>query len=153
MGGLRGPEGVFRLILPHYSPADLEQIIRWEHPGAQRDENAFADLAELTRAYFNGKKVDFTSIACDMPAPSTLSGKALAVCRRIPHGQTRSYGSIAEEIISPDSARAVAAALGKNSVPLLIPCHRVTYSGGRVGGFSAPGGVELKTRMLNLEKG
>jgi methylated-DNA-[protein]-cysteine S-methyltransferase len=152
MGATAGNEGILQIVLPHYSPTDLEQVIRWENPGAVRDEKPFAALAELARAYFNGKKTDFASVAVAMPAPATLSGKVLAVCRAIPHGQTRSYGSIATEIGNPDAARAVASALGKNPIPLVVPCHRVVYSDGRPGGFSSPGGVELKLRMLALER-
>ena len=152
MGAAAGTEGILRIVLPHYSPADLEQVLRWEHPGAARDEKPFAALAELARDYFNGKKVDFASVVCAMPPASTLSGRVLAACRRIPYGQTRSYGSIAEELGAPDAARAVAAALGKNPIPLVVPCHRVVYADGRPGGFSSPGGVDLKLKMLALER-
>ena len=154
MGAVCGPAGIVRIILPHYSPTDLDQVIRWEHPGAQRNERdkAIERLIELSRAYFNGRKVDFAEVPVAIGAAGTLGGKVLATCRRIPYGQTRSYGSIAEEIGAPDSARAVAAALGKNPTPLVVPCHRVTYADGRPGGFSSPGGVELKMRMLAMEK-
>jgi methylated-DNA-[protein]-cysteine S-methyltransferase len=152
MGAAAGTEGILRIVLPHYSPADLEQVLRWEHPGAARDEKPFAALTELARDYFNGKKADFASISCAMPPGTTLSGRVLAACRRIPYGQTRSYGSIAEELGAPDAARAVAAALGKNPIPLVVPCHRVVYADGRPGGFSSPGGVDLKLKMLALER-
>jgi methylated-DNA-[protein]-cysteine S-methyltransferase len=152
MGAVAGPEGIVKITLPHYSPSDLEQVLRWENPGATRDDKPFEKLAELARAYFNKQSVDFAEVACVMHSPSTLTGKVLAACRKIPYGQTRSYGSLAKEIDAPDAARAVAAALGKNPVPLVVPCHRVTYSDGRPGGFSAAGGVALKLRMLALEK-
>ena len=155
MGAVCGPSGIISIVLPHYSPADLDEVIRWEHPGALRDERdkAIEKLIELSRAYFNGRKVDFAGVPCVLPAAGTLGGKVLAACRRIPYGQTRSYGSIAVEIGAPDAARAVAAALGRNPTPLVVPCHRVTYADGRPGGFSSPGGVELKMRMLAMEKG
>lgn len=152
MGGVIGPQGILRIVLPHYSPADLEQLLRWEHPAAARDQKPFEALAQLARDYFNGRKADFASLPCAMPPASTLGGKVLAACRRIPYGQTRSYGSLAEEIGAPDSSRAVAAALGKNPIPLVVPCHRVVYADGRPGGFSSPGGVELKLKMLAMEK-
>jgi methylated-DNA-[protein]-cysteine S-methyltransferase len=152
MGAVWGPEGIVKVLLPHYSPSDLDAVLRWENPAAAKDEKPFARLVELSRAYFNGQKVDFTEVACSLPQPSTLTGKVLAACRKIPYGQTRSYGSIAQEIGAPDASRAVAAALGKNPVPLVVPCHRVVYSDGRSGGFSSPGGVELKLRMLAIEK-
>jgi len=154
MGAVAGPEGIVKVVLPHYSPTDLEQVLRWENPGAARDDKQtpFEKLAELARAYFNQRSVDFAEVLCAMPSPSTLTGQVLAACRRIPYGQTRSYGAIAKEIGAPDSPRAVAAALGRNPIPLVVPCHRVVYSDGRAGGFSSPGGVALKLRMLAIEK-
>jgi methylated-DNA-[protein]-cysteine S-methyltransferase len=154
MGAVAGPQGIIKILLPHYSPTDLEQVLRWENPGASRDDKQgpFEKLADLARAYFNKQSVDFAEVLCVMPSPSTLTGRVLAACRRIPYGQTRSYGAIAKEIDAPDAARAVASALGKNPIPLVVPCHRVVYSDGRGGGFSSPGGVELKLRMLASEK-
>jgi methylated-DNA-[protein]-cysteine S-methyltransferase len=152
MGGAWGDRGLIRLVLPHYSPADLDQILAWEHPGAKKDDKPFARLIELCRAYFAGGAADFAEIPCAMPEAASLSGTVLAACRKIPYGRTRSYSSLAEEIGSPDAARAVAAALGRNRIPLVVPCHRVLYADGRLGGFSAPGGAELKQRMLDLER-
>lgn len=152
MGGVMGEAGLRRIILPHYQLNDLLQLLAWEHPGTVRDDKPFEPLITLCRDYFNGKATDFSSVECDMPAESTLSGLVLRQCRQIAYGQTRSYLAIAELIKHPESARPVAAALGKNTMPLVIPCHRVTYSDGRLGGFSAPGGVEVKKRMLDLER-
>jgi methylated-DNA-[protein]-cysteine S-methyltransferase len=152
MGAVASSEGILKILLPHYSPTDLEQVLRWENPGAVRDDKPFEKLVELSRAYFNKQSIDFAQIVCVMPAPSTLSGRVLAACRKIPYGQSRSYGAIAKEIGSPDASRAVAGALGRNPLPLVVPCHRVVYSDGRPGGFSSPGGVDLKLRMLASEK-
>lgn len=153
MGAVAGPGGLRRVELPHYQPSDLNDLLKWHHPGARRDEEPLGRLIELCSAYFNGRAVDFSQIACDLPAAGTFGGKVLRACRTILHGQTRSYVSLADQIGAPDSARAVAAALGRNPVPLVVPCHRVIYADGRAGGFSAPGGVELKRRMLQLEAG
>ena len=68
-----------------------------------------------------------------------------------PCGEVRTYGEIAQEIGDPGAARAVGAALGRNPVPIIIPCHRVLGSAGKSGGFSAPGGTETKFRMLEIE--
>jgi len=152
MGAAACEGGLCRVILPHYQLNDIEQLLAWEHPTATRDDARFEILAGLTRDYFNGKCADFGQIACLMPRETTLGGKVLAACRKIPYGKTMTYGALATLIGAPDSARAVAAALGKNEIPLVIPCHRVTYSGGGPGGFSAPGGVDLKLRMLSLER-
>ncbi len=106
----------------------------------------------LTRDYFNGKSVGFDEVACDLPAESTLGGLVLRACRKIGYGKTTSYHMLAEAIGRADAARAVAAALGKNAIPLVVPCHRITYADGGLGGFSAPGGVETKRKMLDMEK-
>lgn len=152
MGAVASASGLRRIVLPHYQPKDLEQLLAWEHQGSIRDAKPFETFGQLSQAYFSARRVDFSAIACDMPAEGTLGGKVLRACRQIPYGSTRNYGYLAEQIGQPDAARAVAAALGKNSLPLVIPCHRVTYADGRLGGFSAPGGTALKQRMLDLEK-
>ncbi len=140
-----------RVVLPHYQMNDLAQLLAWEHAGAVQDQQPFERLIELTVEYFRGRRVDFSEIDCELPAAHTFTGKVLRVCRTIPYGQTRSYGQLARQTGGADAARAVATALGKNPLPLVVPCHRVTYSDGGSGGFSAPGGVALKQRMLSLE--
>lgn len=152
MGAAATETGICRVVLPGYQTDELAAMLAWEHPQAVADESAFAELVVLSRDYFNGKVADFAAVACDLPAERTFAGKVLRACRTIPYGQTRSYHLVAEMIGSGDSARAVAAALGRNPVPLIVPCHRVIYADGRAGGFSCPGGTELKQRMLRLEQ-
>lgn len=73
-------------------------------------------------------------------------------CMSIPPGETRSYGWIARRIGRPGAARAVGSALGKNPFAPTVPCHRVISSDGSLGGFSAPGGLKTKARLLAAEK-
>ena len=73
-------------------------------------------------------------------------------CMRIPEGQTRSYKWIAQQIGRPGAVRAVGSALGKNPFAPVVPCHRVIKSDGTMGGFSAPGGVSAKIKLLKKEK-
>ena len=151
LGAVAAPAGLRRIVLPHYQPDDLAELLAWEHPGAARDDRPFQQIIQLSRDYFNAKRVDFGVVACDLPGPESFSGRVLRACRAIPYGQTRSYVALADQIGRADAARAVAAALGKNPIPLVIPCHRVIYADGRLGGFSAAGGAALKRRMLDLE--
>ena len=72
--------------------------------------------------------------------------------QKIPRGETRSYKDLALAIGSPNAARAVANACGKNPFPIVMPCHRVIKSDGNLGGFSAKGGVILKKKLLKFEK-
>ncbi len=71
--------------------------------------------------------------------------------RQVGYGETVSYGELAERSGSPRAARAVGTVMATNRIPLILPCHRVLGSAGRIGGFSAPQGIDLKRRMLDLE--
>ncbi len=150
VGALHGPKGLKRLVLPHYQLDELRQLLAWEHKGATEDRAAFTDLIDRTVAYFGGEVVEFDDIECDLPRG--FPGQVLLEARKIRYGETCSYGWLAKRIGREDAARPSAAALGKNTIPLVVPCHRITYSDGSAGGFSAPGGVALKQRMLDLEK-
>jgi methylated-DNA-[protein]-cysteine S-methyltransferase len=151
MGGVAGADGLRVIVLPHYQADELAQLLAWEHPGSVPEEAPFAQVIELSRKYFNGQAVDFSDLPCDLPGERAFAGIVLRACRRIAYGQTTTYGQMAKEMGRPEASRAVAGALAKNPLPLVVPCHRVTYSGGGLGGFSAPGGVDVKRRMLALE--
>jgi len=155
MGAAAGTGGLRRVILPHYQTDQIAELLAWEFPEAACDEGPFAELIGLSRDYFNGKVVEFGAVGCEVLSRGTFGAKVLGACRTIPYGRTRSYGSLAEQLRRPEAARATAAALSRNPVPLVIPCHRVIYADGRTGGFSAPGGPgseALKKRLLDLEK-
>ena len=77
--------------------------------------------------------------------------RVYAEARRIPPGQTRSYGELARELGEPTAARAVGQALGRNPFAPLVPCHRILAAGSQAGGFSAPGGLATKLRLLQME--
>ena len=153
IGAVASKNGLTRLVLPHYIMQDLRELLAWEHKGAKLDEKPFEQLIELTRDYFKSasNRPDFSQVACDLPPESKFTGKVLRACREIPYGKTMSYSQLALAIKAEDGARAVAGALSRNPIPLIVPCHRVTYADGTPGGFSAPGGVNLKAKMLTLE--
>ncbi|MGD9805359.1 MAG: methylated-DNA--[protein]-cysteine S-methyltransferase, partial [Hyphomicrobiaceae bacterium] len=75
-----------------------------------------------------------------------------AEARRIPWGETVTYGDLARALGQPGAARAVGQAMGRNPVPIIMPCHRVLASGSALRGFSAPGGIATKQRLLELER-
>ncbi|NQU75006.1 MAG: methylated-DNA--[protein]-cysteine S-methyltransferase [Planctomycetes bacterium] len=151
MGGVYGPDGLRRIELPHYYPDDLLDLLKWEHPGARIDDAAFAELADLCSDYFNRRAVDFSTVRCDLSGCGPFAQKILTACRKVPYGQTRSYSALAGLAGEPGKARPAAQALGKNPIPLVIPCHRIVLAAGRLGGFSAPGGIQLKSRLIELE--
>jgi methylated-DNA-[protein]-cysteine S-methyltransferase len=97
-------------------------------------------------------KTDLTDIALDLSAVPAFNRKVYDVARAIPPGQTMTYGEIAKRIGAlPQEAREVGAALGKNPVAIIVPCHRVLAANGKMGGFSATGGVDTKRRILEIE--
>lgn len=152
MGGVLGPKGLRRIILPHYAMGDLRDLLAWEHQGAAADDGAFESVAGLCREYFNGGRPDFRAVDCDLSVVGPFARVILSTCREIPFGQTRSYTQLALMAGEDGKQRAAAQALGANPIPLVIPCHRVTAAGGGLGGFSAAGGTDLKKRMLDFER-
>ena len=111
------------------------------------NEKPFAAARQQLEEYFAGERKDF-----DLPLH--LSGtdfqvRVLEELQRIPYGETTTYGAIAERIGRPKAVRAVGAANGRNPIPIIIPCHRVIGSSGKLTGFG--GGLDTKEELLRLE--
>jgi len=98
-----------------------------------------------------GEKRDFSAVALDMDGVPEFHQKVYAVARTIPAGATLTYGDIATRLGDRTVAREVGEAMGQNPFPIIVPCHRVLAAGGKVGGFSAAGGVTTKLRLLDIE--
>jgi len=121
-------------------------------PGAPSPPPEFVQkIIDRVRQHLQGELQDFRDIPVDLTGSGEFAQKVLAATRAIPTGHTTTYAEMAKELQSPGAARAVGQALGKNPIPLLIPCHRILAAGGKSGGFSAPGGVATKSRLLQLE--
>ena len=104
------------------------------------------------RRYFEGEAIDFADLELDLAGASDFFQQVYAAARSIGWGHTTTYGALARELgAPPQAARDVGEAMAQNPVPLIIPCHRVLAAGGKLGGFSAPGGATTKLRMLELE--
>ncbi|MSR58990.1 MAG: methylated-DNA--[protein]-cysteine S-methyltransferase [Planctomycetaceae bacterium] len=108
-------------------------------------------LRERLIRYASGKTVTFDDIQLDLPQGTQFQKRVLAMTRKIPYGQTLTYGDLADRAGSPRAARAVGSVMASNRFPIVIPCHRVVASGGKLGGFSAPQGIDLKARLLAME--
>jgi methylated-DNA-[protein]-cysteine S-methyltransferase len=102
-------------------------------------------------ALLHGEKRDLSAVALDMEGVPQFNQDVYAVARTIPAGATLSYGDIATRLGDRSVAREVGEALGQNPFPIIVPCHRVLAAGGKVGGFSAAGGVTTKLRLLDIE--
>ncbi len=113
-----------------------------------RDRDAVAFALEELDAYFAGTLNRFTA-PIDLRGVTDFTRRVLRATRAIPFGRLRSYGDVAQRIGSPGASRAVGGALGRNPIPIIVPCHRVIASGGRIGGFT--GGVATKRALLRIE--
>jgi methylated-DNA-[protein]-cysteine S-methyltransferase len=113
-------------------------------PAIQRAVDAIVTLLA-------GRKADLTVIDCDVSTVDAFAAQVYTAARAIPPGETLTYGAIAEQLGDRLLARQVGQALGRNPLPIIVPCHRVMGANGRLTGFSANGGVELKLRMLAIE--
>ena len=102
-------------------------------------------------ALLRGEKRDLSDVTIDADDLPEFNRKVYDIARTIPPGSTLTYGEIAERLGDKLLARDVGQALGKNPIPLIVPCHRVLAAGGKTGGFSAPGGVISKLRLLTIE--
>lgn len=102
-------------------------------------------------ALLEGEAIDLTFIRCDLAGLNPFAAKIYATARALAPGETTTYGAIAAETGDKNDARKVGYVLGRNPFPIIVPCHRVLGAGGRLTGFSAPGGVDLKLRMLEIE--
>ena len=102
-------------------------------------------------ALMRGDAVDLRFIAIDLDGLPDFHQRVYDIARTIPPGVTLTYGEVAKRVGDPGSARAVGQALGRNPIPVIVPCHRVLAAGGKTGGFSAPGGSATKLNLLAIE--
>ena len=123
----------------------VPDIVEAAPPAAVRD--AIAAIAALV----GGEGRDLSAIPLDMDDIAAFPRGVYEVARTIRPGQTLTYGEIATRLGDPLQARAVGEALGRNPFAIVVPCHRVLAAGGRLGGFSANGGVVTKLRLLQIE--
>ncbi len=150
------PAGLRRVIIP--SGAAREKIalaLSREFPGAEKIPRSSHDaLVEeavgMLRGYFSGKATE-ADLPINLDGLTAFQRRVLRAAKKIPYGETRTYSQIATAVGSPRAARAVGSALGRNPLPIIVPCHRVIGASG-LGGFSAPGGLRLKRRLLTLEQ-
>jgi methylated-DNA-[protein]-cysteine S-methyltransferase len=113
------------------------------------DRGAFPKVVDQLEAYFAGELTDFD---VDLEMPGTpFQQRVWAALRRIPYGETRSYGQIAAQIGNPGASRAVGLANRRNPVAIIVPCHRVIGASGQLTGFG--GGIGRKRALLELEGG
>jgi methylated-DNA-[protein]-cysteine S-methyltransferase len=146
--------GVTRFQLPTKDAGSTERLLLRRlsdaRPGTPTPE--VADAIAAVKRYFAGEEIDFSGVKLDLGEQDAFFNQIYAAAREIAWGNTTTYGALAKQLgAGPEAARDVGQAMARNPVALIIPCHRVLAAGGKIGGFSAPGGSTAKARMLELE--
>ena len=148
VGVLGSAKGLRRLTLPRHSAQEVGQLLSDSIGHSVFSAHQFKDLMERLRVYFGGGKVAFPD-ELDFSGATPFQREVWEATRLIPYGETRSYAWVAVQIKKPRAVRAVGQALGRNPLPIIVPCHRVVASDGKLGGYG--GGLEMKRYLLNLE--
>ena len=146
--------GIVRGWLPAESEVSIRGSVARRCPEAIEAEPPpfAAEAIEGVRALMADGATDLSAVQLDEADIPPLHSRVYAISRAIPPGETLTYGELAERLGDKNLAREVGRALGLNPFPPIVPCHRILAASGRTGGFSAPGGVDTKMRLLNLEK-
>ena len=148
VGILASKKGLLGTTLPQHSAQEACQLLGNSVNQGAWSPHLFDDLMERLKLDFSSHKITFPD-RLDLSAATPFQRKVWETTRLIPYGETRSYLWVAEQIKRPGAVRAVGQALGRNPLPVVIPCHRVIASDGRLGGFG--GGVEVKQYLLHME--
>ncbi len=143
--------GLCRIYLPLETRGDVKQRICHEFQGAREQAGLMSKLATNLKRFFKGEQVEF-DVRLDWSGWNSFEVDVWRACRLIPYAETGSYKSLADRLGRPGAARAVGTAMGRNPFPIVVPCHRVVKSDGTLGGYSGPGGVSFKRRLLDMER-
>jgi methylated-DNA-[protein]-cysteine S-methyltransferase len=149
-----GEAGVCGLMLPGASRERTLASLRRRHARACEGAPtvAIAEAITAVQSLLSGQRTALDFIVLDLSGVPDFHRRVYEAARRIEAGRTCTYGDLAEELGEPGAARAVGQALGANPFAIIVPCHRVLAAGGASGGFSAPGGVDTKLRLLEIER-
>ncbi len=148
-----GSRGLLGVQLPETTEKATRARIAKRFPDAQEVAPPAAVQAAIDGmiALLAGERRDLADIAIDDDGVPQFNQRVYKIVRRVPPGQTITYGEIAEKIGDKALARAVGQAMGENRCPIVMPCHRVLAASGKPGGFSASGGVVTKLKLLTIE--
>jgi methylated-DNA-[protein]-cysteine S-methyltransferase len=145
--------GITGVQLPEKSEQATRRRVLRRYPGARETPSAedVQRVIDSIGALLRGERAELSDAGLDIGAVSEFNRRVYDVTRGIRPGATLSYGEIAERLGDRTLAREVAQALSENPYPIIVPCHRVLAAGGKMGGFSGPGGVRTKLRLLSIE--
>lgn len=154
-GGIAwGDFGIVGIQLPEPSVAKSRARLKRRFRDASEAEppGDITEAIEAMQALLRGEPSDLSAVRLDMRRVPEFAQQVYAFARGVPAGETVTYGDIAKGLGDPLLARDVGQALARNPFPIVVPCHRVLAAGGKLGGFSAAGGVDTKQRLLAIER-
>jgi methylated-DNA-[protein]-cysteine S-methyltransferase len=144
--------GLVRLQLPDASAAKTRTLLlRGIEAEEAHPPDALTTAVAALQRYFTGVPTEFAAVPLDFTGIAAFPRRLYAEMRKLRWGETLTYGELAARVGTPGAAQAVGRAMGANPLPVIIPCHRVLASHGKLGGFSAPGGGRTKLRLLEME--
>lgn len=146
-------KGLIGAYLPEPDPQTVRTAFARKFPGSVEaaPPPAIASVIGQIVALMRGEKVDMSDAPIDLGRVPKFNAKVYEITRRIPAGETLTYGQIAVQLGDKLLSQQVGAALGRNPWPIVVPCHRVTAANGKLGGFSARGGADTKLKLLAIE--
>jgi methylated-DNA-[protein]-cysteine S-methyltransferase len=146
--------GIAGVDLPAGSEEKTRARLIRRFPEAQEAKPApeIQKIIDEVVALIAGEKIDFSHVTLDHAPLPEFSKRIYEIVRTIPIGHTLTYGDIAKKLGDVSLSREVGQAMGKNPTPIIMPCHRVVAASGKTGGFSAPGGVDTKMKLLSIER-
>lgn len=144
--------GLIRLQLPDVDGArTLARLTKRLEAEEAHPPEWLEPTVKRLQQYFAGGRIDLSGEPLDLSGVPEFHGKLYREMLRLGWGETVTYGELAERVGSPGAAQSVGQAMGKNPIPIIVPCHRVLASGNKMGGFSAPGGIRTKLLLLEME--
>ena len=148
VGVAKSPRGISRVVFGKSNEAEVEECLLLG-ANATKSEEGLSKAVNLLQQYFSGEPVGF-DLNLDLQDGTEFQQSVWKATYHIPYGEVRSYSWIAKEIGKPLATRAVGRAEGANPLPIIIPCHRVLRSDGKLGGYSA--GLHWKPKLLDQER-
>lgn len=149
--GLVGADGELVSVIIGRPTANAVRTIATKSFALLEERDWNPTVRQMLEDYAEGEIVDFSKLDLRLPSMTRFRQKIIDVTRRLGYGETTSYGDLAQRAGHPRAARAVGTVMATNRFPILIPCHRVLASGGKLGGYTSPSGTDLKQRMLEIE--
>ena len=147
-------QGVTGFCLPEADGSAIEKRLRARtglRTSATKAPAWINALVLSVKSHMKGDAQSFADVPLVIDGDSEFTHAVYRAAQQIPAGSVLTYGELAAVMGKPGASRAVGTALGKNPIPLLVPCHRIVAAGGKLGGFSAPGGLDVKSALLDCE--